>query len=224
MGRFGRTVAIGTAPLVAALFLFAAGLTGTSSPAAQAGKAEQDGNLSPEAADSAAAKIDRIQEASRSGRSYGAVRITEREANSYLRYELSPSYPPGVSQIRMTFQPNRILGSSLVDFDKLKEGRRVPPNALADFLLRGEHTVAAQGTLWGANGTAEFHLEWVALDGVTLPRAVVEFLIEHYLQSRYPEAAIDRPSLLPFAIDSLRAEAGSVVLASKAQRQSEPRQ
>ena len=147
------------------------------------------------------------------------VRITEREANSYLRYELSPSYPPGVSQIRLTFQPNRILGSSLVDFDKLKEGRRVPPNPLADFLLRGEHTVAAQGTLWGANGTAEFHLEWVTLDGVTLPRTVVEFLIEHYLESRYPEAAIDRPFLLPFAIDSLRAEAGSVVLTGKPQRQ-----
>lgn len=219
MRRFDKKGARGTAPILLSLFLFAVVLRGTSSPPAPAGQAEQDGDLTPQAANSAAAKFDRIQAVSRSGRSFGVVRITEREANSYLRYEVSPSYPPGVSQIRLTFQPNRILGSSRVDFDKLKEGRRTPPNPLADFLLRGEHTVAAQGTLGGANGTAEFHLEWVKLDGVTLPRTVVEFLIEHYLKSRYPEAAIDRPFLLPFAIDSLRTETGAVVLASKAQRQ-----
>ena len=212
-------IALRAAQLLVALVLLAAGLRGTSSLVAQAGRAEPEGNLSPEAAESAAAKFYRIEEASRSGRSFGAVQITEPEANSYLRYELSPTFPSGVSQVRLTFQPNRILGSSVVDFDKLKEGRRVPPNPLADFLLRGEHTVAAQGTVWSANGAAEFHLEWVTLDGVTLPRAVVEFLIEYYLQSRFPTASIDRPFLLPFAIESLRAENGSVVLASKAQRQ-----
>ena len=219
MGPSRSTIALRAAQFLVALVLLAAGLRGTSSLVAQAGNAEPDAQLSPEAAASAAAKFYRIEEAFRSGLSFGALQITEPEANSYLRYELAPSFPSGVSQVRLTFQPNRILGSSVVDFDKLKEGRRVPPNPLADFLLRGEHTVAAQGTVWGANGAAEFHLEWVTLDGVTLPRAVVEFLIEYYLQSRFPGAAINRPFLLPFAIDSLRAETGSVVLASKAQRQ-----
>ena len=219
MGLSSSPIAFRAGQLLVALVLLAAGLRGTSSLVAQAGNAEPDAQLSPEAAASAAAKFYRIEEAFQSGRSFGAVQITEPEANSYLHYGLSPSFPSGLSQVRLTFQPNRILGSSLVDFDKLKEGRRVPPNPLADFLLRGEHTVAAQGTVWGANGAAEFHLEWVTLDGVTLPRAVVEFLIEYYLQSRYPAASIDRPFPLPFAIDSLRAEAGAVVLAGKAQRQ-----
>jgi hypothetical protein len=183
--------------------------------AAQDGNAGPSGELSPEAAQSAAAKFRIIREAHESGSGFDVVRITELEANSYLHYEYSGNLPTGVSQARLAFQPGRIAGSSWVDFDKLKEGLRTPPHPIADFLLRGEHTIAVEGTASGANGIGEFRLERVMLDGVPVPQPVVEFLIEHFLRPRYPNAAIDRPFRLPFSVDSFRAETGSVVMTGK---------
>ncbi|MGH9786428.1 MAG: hypothetical protein ACRD88_19845, partial [Terriglobia bacterium] len=109
----------------------------------------------------------------------------------------------------------RVSGSSLVDFDKLKDGLRSPPHPIADFLLRGEHKISVEGAAEGAHGIGEFRLERVWLDDVELPRPVVEFLIEHYLRPRYPNAAIDRPFRLPYSIESFRAETGFVLLTGK---------
>jgi hypothetical protein len=200
---------------LAAALLLAGGLLGIPPLAAQDGNTGQSQELSRQAAQSAAAKFRIVREAHDSGAAFSPVRITELEANSYLHYEYSPDLPAGSSQARLAFQPGRVSGSSLVDFDKLKEGLRTPPHPIADFLLRGEHTIAVQGTASGANGIGEFRLERVMLDGVPLPQPVVEFLIEHYLRPRYPNAAIDRPFRLPFSIDSFRAETGSVVLTGK---------
>jgi len=203
---------------LAAWLLLAGGLRGIPPLAAQNGNAGQSEELSRQAAHSAAAKFRIIREAHDSGGTFSPVRITELEANSYLHFELSSALPAGVSQARLTFQPGRVHGSVLVDFDKLKEGLRTPPHPIADFLLRGEHTIVVEGTASGANGIGEFRLERVMLDGVPLPQLVVEFLIEHYLRPRYPNAAIDRPFRLPYSIDSFRAETGSVVLAGKPSR------
>lgn len=204
--------------LLAAWLLLVGQIGGNPRLAAQGGNGELAEGLSREAAQSAAAKFARIQEARDSGVPFDSVRITELEANSYLHFEFSSDLPAGVSQARLAFQPGRVLGSSLVDFDKLKEGLRTPPHPIADFLLRGEHKISVEGIAWGTNGIGEFRLEQVMLDDVPLPRPVVEFLIEHYLRPRYPTAAIDRPFRLPFSIDSFRAETGSVVLTGKASR------
>ena len=201
-----------------ALLIVAAWLGEHPAPSVQAGIAGAEEALSQEAADSAAAKLRRIEDASIRGRSFGTVRITEREANSYLHRELSASFPPGVSEGRLQFQPDRPIGSAVIDFDRMKEALRAPPHPIADILLRGVHTLAVEGTLSGAEGTAEFHPETVMLDGLTLPRPVVEFLIEHYLKVRYPTVALDRPFPLPLSIDRVSVEAGSVVLADKPAR------
>jgi hypothetical protein len=200
---------------LAASLLLAGGLQGIPPLAAQDGNAGRPEELSRQAAQSAAAKFRIIREAHDSGRPFGSVRITEHEANSYLHYEYSSDLPAGVSQARVAFQPGRVSGSSLVDFDKLKEGLRTPPHPIADFLLRGEHTIAVEGIAWGANGIGEFRLERVMLDSVPLPQPLVEFLIEHFLRPRYPNAAIDRPFRLPFSIDGVRFEAAAVVLTGK---------
>jgi hypothetical protein len=170
----------------------------------------------PEAAESAARKFDQIREAHDSGGSFGTVRLSEHEANSYLAYELDGSIPTGVSDIVLQFTPGRISGSSVMDFDKLKEGLRVPFNPIADFLLRGVHTVGVQGSSSGINGTGQFHLDRVLLDGVELPQMVVDYMIEQYLKPRYPSAAINQPFLLPFSIDSFRPGTESLTLTGKA--------
>ncbi len=203
---------------LAALLAVVIALAGRSAPGtAWANALPPPEDVSQEAAQSAAAKFGRIWEAHDSGASFGTLRITEQEANSYLLYDLSYAIPSGVSEVLLRFQPGRVGGSAVVDFDQLKEGLRTPPNPIADFLLRGVHTIEMEGAAWGLDGTGEYRLERVLFDGVELPRPVVDYMIEQYLLPRYPNAAIDRPFTLPFSIDSFYTQTGSVVLTGKEQ-------
>jgi len=171
--------------------------------------------VTPEAAESAARKFEQIAEAHDSGESFGTVRLSELEANSYLAYELADSIPAGVSDIALQFTPGRISGSSVMDFDKLKEGMRVPFHPVADFLLRGVHTVGVEGSTSGMQGIGQFQLERVLLDGVELPQMVVDYMIEQYLRPRYPSAAINQPFVLPFSVDSFRPGTGALTLTGR---------
>ena len=171
--------------------------------------------VTTEAARSAARKFERIAEANDSGKSFGTVRISEHEANSYLAYELAASIPAGVSDIALQFTPGRISGTTVVDFEKLKEGLRTQPSPIAMFLLRGVHTIGVEGSAVGSNRTGEFRLERVLLDGVELPQMVVDYMIEQYLRPRFPDAAINRPFALPYSIDSFRTGTAYLVLTGK---------
>ena len=174
-----------------------------------------DAGLSKEAAQTAAGKLRQIQESAKSDRPFGRIQLSEQEVNSYFHYEIASLFPPGVSKIRLQFQPNRPIGFVLVDFDKVKESLKTPPNPLVSYFLQGVHTVGVEGTFSSSNGTGQFHLETVTLDGFTLPQFVVDFLIERYVKARYPKAAIDRPFSLPFSIEQVRVEAGAVVLVGR---------
>jgi len=169
----------------------------------------------PEAAESAARKLKRIEQAHDSGESFGTVQISEQEANSYVAYELAADIPAGVSDIVLQFTPGRVSGSSVINFEKLKEGLETTPNPITLFLLRGVHRVGAEGSTSGTSGTGQFKLERVLLDGVELPQMVVDYMIEQYLIPRFPDAAINRPFALPFSIDSFRTGTGSLVLTGK---------
>jgi len=209
---------LGSALAIVMLLLDAGIRSASLFPVVAANSAESEASLSREAATAASSKFRLIEQAYDSGESFGALRLTEQEVNSYFEYELAPSIPAGVSNLRLQFEPGRPAGSAVIDFDTLKEGLRTPPHPIADFLLRGVHTLGVEGTFSGVNGVGEFQLEKVTLDGYTLPRPVVEYLIEHYLRPRYPAAAISRPFVLPYSIDQATVEAGSVLLQGKAAR------
>ena len=180
-----------------------------------AGTMPQQPTVSKDAALAAEGKFRQIQESSVTGQPFGSIRISESELNSYVRYGLEPEFPPGVSNVQLQLQPGRPQGTTQVDFDKLKGGMKSPPNPLIGYLLRGVHIIGVQGTLSASNGMGQFHLETVTLDGTVLPQPIVEFLIDQYLKSRYPNVAIDRPFALGFGIRKLEVQSGSVVLTSR---------
>ena len=196
--------------MLLALLLFGQSLLGVAQ-----GNPEWDAGLSEEAAQSAAGKFRQIQESAKTDRPFGRIQLSEQEVNSYFHYEIASFFPPGVSKIRLEFQPNRPIGFVLVDFDKVRESLKTPPNPLVSYFLQGVHTVGVEGTFSSSNGTGQFHLETVTLDGIALPQFVVYFLIERYVKARYPNAAIDRPFSLPFSIEQVRVEEGEVVLVGR---------
>ncbi|MBI4464823.1 MAG: hypothetical protein HY647_08990, partial [Acidobacteria bacterium] len=160
-------------------------------------------------------KLGQVREGSLSSTSSRAVRLSEAEANSYFQYHMAYLFPAGLSNVRVKFEPNRPQGWAEVDFDRLKETLRRPPNPFVDYLLQGVHTLGVQGTFDSSNGMGEFRWETVTMDGVVLPRAMVDFLIESYLKARYPQAAIDQPFRLPYSLEKVVVEAGSCLMISK---------
>ena len=184
-------------------------------PAARAQAPEAAPALSKEAADSAAGKFQRILDSSDRGESFGTLRLNEAEINSFIRYDLAQEIPSGVSKVALKLQPGRTHGTAEVDFDRLRQSMRTPPNPLIALFLTGIHELGVEGAVSGANGSGEFHLESVMLDNVTLPEPIVEYLIDHYLRTRYPGVAINQPFRLPFSIEQLVVETGSVRLTAR---------
>lgn len=184
-------------------------------PAAGAQGPEPAPLLSPEAAASAAAKFQRILDSSERGDSFGTLRLSEAEINSFIHYDLAQEIPAGVSNIALRLQPGRTRGAAQVDFDRLRAGMRTPPNPLIALFLQGVHELGVEGTVSGANGSGEFHLESVTLDNTVLPEPIVGYLVDHYLRTRYPGVAINQPFRLPFSIEQMVVESGSVRLTGR---------
>ena len=185
------------------------------SPSARAQSPEAAPAVSREAAASAASKFQRILDSSDRGESFGTLRLNEVEINSYIHYEMAQEIPAGVSNVALKLQPGRTHGTAEVDFDRLRDGMRTPPNPLIALFLRGVHELGVQGSVSGANGSGEFRLESVTLDNISLPEPVVEYLIDHYLRTRYSGVAINQPFSLPFSIEQLVVETGSVRLTAR---------
>lgn len=159
--------------------------------------------VSAAASQSAAEKLRRIQEATSTGGASFKAEFSEAEVNSYLAYEMAPGYPAGLSKVHIRFLPGRLLGTAQVDFDKAKAARQLP-GGMADYLFWGVHTLAVEGGFSAIDGVGQFDLESVALDGYTLPKTLVDLLIETFLKPRYPNLALQRPFLLPYSIDRVQ--------------------
>ena len=187
--------------LVVSLLLPGAGRLGTATALASS-RAAQAVAVSAEAADSAIEKLRQIRKPS-TGRSSATIQFSEEEVNSYLDYELAPRYPAGVSKVSVRLLPGRLLGTAEVDFDKAKAARRAP-GGMMNYLFWGVHTLSVEGGFSAVNGVGQFDLESVSLDGVALPRTLVDFLMEAYLKPRFPGLDIDSPFPLPQSIDRVQ--------------------
>jgi len=173
------------------------------------GSSFAEGTTSAMAAESAAEKVRKIQQASNGGGGALRTEFSEEEVNSYLAYEMASRYPPGVSNVQVSFLPGGIMGTSLIDFDAAKAVRPTP-SGFTGTLFWGKHTVAAEGSFSAIDGVGHFDLESVILDGVKLPQAIVDLMIETILKPRYPGLALDRPFFLPFSLDKVQVMRGSI--------------
>ncbi len=141
--------------------------------------------------------------------------LLEEEINSYFKYRMGAKIPAGISQVRVQLRPQRPSATALVDFDRFKAASRRPIHPLLDTLLDGQHTVGVRGRFTSSNGSGVFHLEEVSIGSLALRGALLELLVRHFIQPRYPEAAINRPFALAEGIEQAVVEEGRVVIHQK---------
>jgi hypothetical protein len=141
--------------------------------------------------------------------------LTQREVNSYLRYDLAPQVPVGITEPVITILgEGRLLGEAVVDLDAVS--RANPPKGFFDpmRLLTGRVPVRVQGVLVTSRGTGQFTLESATISGVPVPKTVLQTLVSHY--SRSPEnpdgIGLDDPFALPAAIREIRVEPGRALV------------
>jgi hypothetical protein len=141
--------------------------------------------------------------------------LTQREVNSYLRYDLAPHVPAGIAEPVITILGDgRLLGEAVVDLDAVS--RANPPKGFFDpmRLLTGRVPVRVQGVLVTGRGSGQFSLESASISGVPVPKSVLQSLVSHY--SRSPEnpdgIGLDEPFALPAAIREIRVEPGRAIV------------
>ena len=141
--------------------------------------------------------------------------LTQREVNSYLRYDLASQVPVGIADPVITILgEGRLLGEAIVDLDAVS--RANPPKSLFDpmRLLTGRLPLRVQGVLATSRGTGRFSLESASLAGVPIPKSVLQTLLSHYSRSQdKPDGiGLDDPFALPAAIREIRVEPGRAIV------------
>jgi hypothetical protein len=143
------------------------------------------------------------------------TQLTQREVNSYLRYDLAAQVPVGIAEPVITIVgQGRLLGEALVDLDAVS--RANPPKGFFDpmRLLTGRLPVRIEGVLVTSRGQGRFSLETASIAGVPVPKSVLQTLVSHYSKSHDNPGGVslDDPFALPAAIREIRVEPGRAVV------------
>ena len=149
--------------------------------------------------------------------------VTQREVNSYLRYDLRSQVPVGIDEawkILLDIErisilgDGRLLGEAVVDLDAVS--RANPPKGMFDpmRLLTGRLPLRVQGVLTTSRGTGRFALESASISGIPVPKSVLQTLLSHYSKStEHPEGVgLDDPFVLPAAIREIQVEPGQAIV------------
>lgn len=138
--------------------------------------------------------------------------FTEQELNAYFASG-NVDLPAGVQSVVFQEQPGVIIGTSRVDFDRIKAGKNSYNPLLSVF--SGLHDVVVTAHAYGAQGQGVVHVDSVSIDGVEIPRFVLELFVEKYLKPKYPGVGIDSRFALPARVDAATVGLHKVTLTQK---------
>jgi hypothetical protein len=138
--------------------------------------------------------------------------FTEEEINAYFASG-NIALPAGVQSATFQEQPGVVSGTSRVDFDRIKAGSNSYNPLLSVF--SGMHDVVVSAHVNGANGQGLVHVDSVSIDGVEVPRFVLELFVEKYLKPKYPTIGIDSEFALPSRVETATVGLHKVTLTQK---------
>ncbi len=151
-------------------------------------------------ADSMQAKLDHIeQNAARPRPDQAPTVMSEEEVNDYLasgRVQL----PQGVKKVRLQGRSGQVDAFLTVDFDEIRQSQRSSNPLLSVF--SGTHNVTVETDAAGVARQGKVHVRSVSIDGVEVPRMALEYFVEKYITSKYPNIGMDSHFQLPEKIET----------------------
>lgn len=141
--------------------------------------------------------------------------IAEDEANVYLRKQSTGELPEGIESPWVRFEDSLAVVGATLDLDKL-EGELSDSVVLK--LLSGRVPVEVTTRIVAAAGVGKLVLEKVLLAGVELPPDMVASLIPEDQTGSFlpPGFRLGEAFTLPFNLESIRCQPGSVLVRQRA--------
>jgi hypothetical protein len=135
------------------------------------------------------------------------IEVSDAELESYVLVYLREKIPADLDSIDVQLTPGSVAADTQMTFRTNATG-----NPLIDAVMGGTHNFFVKGKLSGTERSGQFELEEIRLDGIPVPRVLVETLFEKYVKPTYPEADLKAPFELPWGIDSLNLEEGKATI------------
>ena len=140
------------------------------------------------------------------------VGFSDKEINSYLRYQVSTFYPKGLDEVRVHILDNAIRAEARINFEDLQDGIEAGKVTVMSSLFTGVHEVELAGKLTAKNGEGSYEILGFSLDHTEIPRPLVDLLVKKYLVPKYPDAAPDKTFALPYGIDKIECVQGKLAI------------
>jgi hypothetical protein len=131
------------------------------------------------------------------------VTFSAAELNAYVRREVVKVAPQGVRNPRLVLGYNRATAFADIDFAKLQRSQGKPMGWIMEQLLGGERPVRVDARIRSGGGQATVDVDQVVISGITISGGTLDYLIQNFLWSYYPEAKVGKPFELDHHIDRL---------------------
>lgn len=128
------------------------------------------------------------------------LEVSEAELASYVMLSLRDQIPVQIDSIKVQLTPGAIGADAEVVMNE------PTGTALVDALIGGKHNLFVKGKLSGADRRGRFELGEVKVDGIPVPKVLVESLFNKYVKPKYPNADLKAPFDLPWGIERLTLE------------------
>jgi hypothetical protein len=188
------------------------------SPSPAARPAPPRPGLTWEAADALDRRLKAIEAAYRARRPIATPNVVIRQAelNSWVNLTLAPRLPPGVSDLDVLLEKDRVTAKGMVDLDKLPVKEAAGGSSWNPInLLGGRVAVELRGRLTTPEvGFGSFEAEEVLLATFRIPPSVVAQAVARSTRSaEHPEGFdILAPFRLPYAAKRVRLQPGKALL------------
>ena len=151
-------------------------------------------------ADSAQKKLDSISD--QKLKRGAVVSLSNREINAWIHEKAVKAFPEGIRNEHIELGPGTADGNALVDLTKISKTKN-GVNPLIARLIEGERPLRVAIRVESSNGRCTVFLTHVELSGVAIDGSILDFLIKHFIQPRYPDIKINEPFDLDFNIDHI---------------------
>jgi hypothetical protein len=137
------------------------------------------------------------------------VHLSMPELNAWVAHQV----PQGVRDTKLTVpSDNMAVGTALIDFAKVGTSLGHKPGWLMQKLLEGERPVSVTARIRSHAGEATVDVQSVEIAGMQIDGATLQFLIDHFLLTLYPNAAVGRPFELGGHMDRLEIRPAGVTV------------
>jgi hypothetical protein len=134
------------------------------------------------------------------------ITVYEAELESYVLYALREDIPVQLDSFDVQLSPGSVAADTQVTFNQSTG------NPMVDSMVGGTHNLFLRGRLSATQGVGKFDLEEIRIDGIPVPRVLIETLFKKYVQPKYPDADLKEPFDLPWDIRELTIQQGKATI------------